>query len=768
MAGMNPPLTRPRQGMQASPVEPRTRTRRLFLSWEDWLTLGAAALVYVSLAYSIQSAELVRDMPALVPTTIGGLLIGLFTTRLRASQFVLQPLALVAGLVVIVLMVQQYADGLTFADRISDTQFRMKEWASIIWAGDISNDNLPFVFLVHVIAFLLAYTGTWAIFRWHNAWLAIIPAGAILLANISALRGEPAALFVVYLFGALLLVARIHLQKRQQAWQRSGVEYPEFISFNVAQLTALVAAALMALAWAVPLGTQAAAAERTVDTVLSPFSGVTERMGRVFHNVDAGNSGNFHKFGDALPIRGDVGLGSRELYQVSGFDTREGLRFLRGTSYDEYTGVGWKATDRDQSRLEGGEIQVQGDLDYLKRVFSTLQVTITDSDSVVLFEGIPFGSNLQTIAETPGAFAGDIEQLRPRRGLNEGDEYSAVGTVSAATEADLRAATDPFPAWVTDRYLQLPDSLPERVSDLASEVAAGTSNNYDAAVAIEAYLRAFQYDLSVPAAPANRDAVDYLLFDLKAGYFDYQASAMAVMLRTLGIPARVAVGYAIDPANDIDGAPYRVTKADAYSWVEAFFPGYGWIEFNPTGDRPQAGRVDPAVSPGLEGDEGPFLTDDSDIDFGIEELPEDIGGALSQPPVIQGEGFPMWILWTLLGAAAVIGLTVGGAYTGWNWGLGGLSPRGKLWAKAQRLGRFAGLGVREAETAREWSRRVGKAVGQEDAARSLASAYEASRYGKQSAPPVSADDEDPASGAYRTLRGRLLKRVVKRGGDIPQ
>jgi len=754
--------------MQAGPGQPRAHTRRLFMSWEDWLTLGAAAMVYLSLAQSIQTADLVRNMPALIPTTVAGLLIGLFSTRLRLSQFVLQPLALVGGLVVIVLMVQQYADGLTFADRISDVQFRMKEWAAIIWAGDISNDNLPFVFLVHAIAFLLAYTGTWAIFRWHNAWLAVIPAGVILLANISALRGEPATMFVIYLFGALLLVARIHLQKRQQAWQRSGVEYPDFISLNVAQLTALVAAALMLLAWAVPLGTQAAAAEKTVDVVTSPFSGVTERLGRVFHNVDAGSSGNFHKFGDSLPIRGDVGLGTRELYQVSGFDTREGLRFLRGTSYDEYTGVGWLATDRDQSRLEGGEIQVQGDVDYLKRVFSTLQVTVTDSDSVVLFEGIPFGSNLQTIAETPGSFAGDIEQMRPRRGLNEGDIYSAVGTVSAATPGELQSADGPLPEWVTDRYLQLPDSLPERVGDLAREVTAGSGNSYDAATAIEEYLRAFEYDLTVPAAPADRDSVDYLLFDLKKGYFDYQASAMAVMLRSLGIPARVAVGYAIDPSADTDGAPYRVTKGDAYSWVEAFFPGYGWIEFNPTGDRPQAGRAEVIETPSADIDEGPFLIDDSDIDFGIEELPDAIGGALSQPPTLQEDGFPMWILWVLLGSAAFIALSTGAVYAGWNWGLSGLGHRAKLWAKAQRLGRFAGLGVQEAETAREWSRRVGKAVGQEEAARSLASAYEASRYGRHDSATTVGDDEDPADEAYRSLRARLVRRVFKRGDDLPR
>src|SRR5207249_4418734 len=102
----------------------------------------------------------------------------------------------------------------------------------------------------------------------------------------------------------------------------------------------------------------------------------------------------------------------------------------------------------------------------------------------------------------------------------------------------LRAAGTSYPSWVTQSYLQLPRRVPARVRDKARVIAAGTDDPYGAASAIEAYLRTFPIDYSVSAAPNGQDPVDYFLFDAQRGYFDYHASAMTVMLRTLGIPAR--------------------------------------------------------------------------------------------------------------------------------------------------------------------------------------------------------------------------------------
>ena len=99
-----------------------------------------------------------------------------------------------------------------------------------------------------------------------------------------------------------------------------------------------------------------------------------------------------------------------------------------------------------------------------------------------------------------------------------------------------------------DRTSRVPGDLPgARPAEGGGGARGNATRLYDKAAAIESYLRTFPIDYNVPKTPPGRDSVDYFLFDAQRGYFDYHASAMAVMLRTLGIPARVATGYVDRP-----------------------------------------------------------------------------------------------------------------------------------------------------------------------------------------------------------------------------
>ncbi|HBT48590.1 MAG: Transglutaminase-like superfamily protein [Caldanaerobacter subterraneus] len=135
------------------------------------------------------------------------------------------------------------------------------------------------------------------------------------------------------------------------------------------------------------------------------------------------------------------------------------------------------------------------------------------------------------------------------------------------------------------RYLSYPSNLPERVKELAYSLTKDKQNQYDKVKAVEEYLRKFPYSLDVPPTPPGRDFVDYFLFDLKKGYCTHYATAMAVMLRTVGIPTRYVVGFKLPPAPDKNGK-YIVTTADAHAWVEVYFDDYGWVTFEPTPHYP--------------------------------------------------------------------------------------------------------------------------------------------------------------------------------------
>jgi transglutaminase-like putative cysteine protease len=215
--------------------------------------------------------------------------------------------------------------------------------------------------------------------------------------------------------------------------------------------------------------------------------------------------------------------------------------------------------------------------------------------------------------------------------LQAGDEYEVIAAISVATIEELRSAGLEYPGWITERYLQLPGSVTPRTRELAATITEGMDNPYDRAQAITNYLREnISYNETVPNPPSGQDAIDWFLFDYRRGFCNYYASAEVILLRSLGIPARLSVGYSqgeyaplmgsasrAQPGSDTSsqsvfpiGELYTVRHKDAHAWPEVYFPGFGWIEFEPTVsqlpilrtenaglDEPQA---DPEINRGLQ------------------------------------------------------------------------------------------------------------------------------------------------------------------------
>ncbi|MGA8437012.1 MAG: DUF3488 and transglutaminase-like domain-containing protein [Candidatus Sulfotelmatobacter sp.] len=158
-------------------------------------------------------------------------------------------------------------------------------------------------------------------------------------------------------------------------------------------------------------------------------------------------------------------------------------------------------------------------------------------------------------------------------------EYEAESDIARPSPAQLQAAGNTNPQFAT-AYLQLP-ALDPRIPRLAAQITGSASNSYDKAVALEVYLKThYGYTLKLLGSPVA-DPLANFLFERKQGHCEYFASSLAVMLRTLGIPSRVVNGFRSEEFNDVTGN-YVIRAKNAHAWVEAYFPGYGWITFDPT------------------------------------------------------------------------------------------------------------------------------------------------------------------------------------------
>ncbi len=199
----------------------------------------------------------------------------------------------------------------------------------------------------------------------------------------------------------------------------------------------------------------------------------------------------------------------------------------------------------------------------------------------------PIGTNVFFLADKPRKLKGSFRQvstddggavynLDADRPINR---YEADSQLAEADSDELRLAANNAPGSM-DEYLKLPP-LDARISKLAEEIGAPAPSNYEKAVALEQYLSThFGYTLELPhSLPA--DPLANFLFERKRGHCEYFASSMAVMLRMLRIPSRIVTGFRGGEFNDLTGQ-YVVRASDAHSWVEAYFPGSGWVSFDPT------------------------------------------------------------------------------------------------------------------------------------------------------------------------------------------
>ena len=166
------------------------------------------------------------------------------------------------------------------------------------------------------------------------------------------------------------------------------------------------------------------------------------------------------------------------------------------------------------------------------------------------------------------------------KGVKAGRTYQLTSSVPLSEPEELREAGTEYPTWIVDRFTQLPAELPQRVRDLGAQWAAGYGTPYDKAKAIEDNLRRITYTTTIDPPAFNADGVDHFLFNLRKGYSEYFASSMAVLLRTQGIPARLAAGYTT--GESVEEEFYLVRDTNAHAWVEVYFPSYGWIGFEPT------------------------------------------------------------------------------------------------------------------------------------------------------------------------------------------
>lgn len=264
--------------------------------------------------------------------------------------------------------------------------------------------------------------------------------------------------------------------------------------------------------------------------------------------------------------------------------------YWRGDTYNRYDGRKWDADPSIRKPVKLSE-DLSDILPYWERPNGDRLVQTLTFEQDTPIQTVLSGGLITRVKEmhfskergTPRLAVDRLSETVSLQGERAVSGYTIETLYHQPEEQLLRSATDNDPEYLKEMYLQLPEQLPFRVRDLAREITLDAVNRYEKAKAIESYLEQnYTYSLQTSVPPEGRDFTDYFLFDTKEGYCVHFATTMTVLLRSEGIPARYVTGFA--PGERVAGTldRYAVAQKNAHAWVEVFFPGQGWVMFDPT------------------------------------------------------------------------------------------------------------------------------------------------------------------------------------------
>lgn len=561
---------------------------------EGWSTLILLWLLIMVPALAIVGAEYTDEgLQVLLPIGTVGILAGLALAKSRFPARWAHLFALVYGLALIAFLVGRTLPGeeLTWRMRVLDLVGRQLAWVQKALDGTSNRDSLIFVLQTSGVFWLLGYSAAWYTFRVSRVWRVVVPTGLVLFSVVYYYNGpKPLVIYLmVYVLVALLFVARTFLVDRERSWRHASVRYEEDIRFDFLRAAFVIAALSLLLSSSLPVLGANDQVSGVLATVDRPWRKFQDSWTRLFASLNSYGTATSDAYEDTMRLGGPRDAGNRLIMDVQVPGQLRSV-YWQGVVLDQYDGDGVWSNGTDSTQLifptEGRLKQPE----LLAREPLTQTVINYLPNSGTLYAAPLFvASNKQTFVDVTAVENGQANSLnwvRSRFVLRPGESYTVISNVSTADKTMLRAASTEYPDWVRASYLQIPSTITPETRELAAELAAPYDNPFDKAIAIRDYLRrSITYNDQIAAPPESVEPIHYVLFEGKEGYCTYYASAMAIMLRSEGIPARIVNGYA-QGEYVAEASVYRVRSNNAHTWVEVFFPEYGWIQFEPTASLP--------------------------------------------------------------------------------------------------------------------------------------------------------------------------------------
>jgi transglutaminase-like putative cysteine protease len=558
--------------------------------WWDLIAALVLVMTIMSAAARLYSTQWTTDLDRIQILTLIGIVLGLALGQSSFSSRVVRLFALCYGLFFVPWQLAlMQSNSIAWGERLISLWGRIEVASNQFYQSQGVEDSVLFIALMAVLFFILGLSSGYYLTRHGYVWASIIPAGvAIFIINHYDIYNPSWGRTIgTFLFFSLLLIGRMAYLRHRAEWQESGVSQTPETHLDIGRASVVAVIIIILLAWNVPaLAASSNAAYQMWDSITQPWHSVRDRLSDAVASLQGSVALVSDFYGDTLSLGTGTRLGDDLVFTVETTGTQpRGVKYYwRARSYDLYRDGDWENSSTENVIIEPSTEgltypQWQGRRVIQFTINSRInQLQTLYTGSLPLWVSRPGQAVLSRLPD--GAV--DVTMLLADPPLYAGETYRVRSWISAPTITQLRNSTTEYPDWVNERYLDFPEYLSDRIPELSQQITAGLDNPYDKTMAITQYLRdTIEYATTVPNPPDGIDPIEWFLFDLKRGYCNYYATAQVLMLRSIGIPARLVAGFAEGELQEGSNL-YFVRHREAHAWPEVYFEGYGWVEFEPT------------------------------------------------------------------------------------------------------------------------------------------------------------------------------------------
>ena len=481
-----------------------------------------------------------------------------------------------------------------WVDRVRLLTIRLNRIIQELSQNQPVQDNLLFLLLMIILYWLLGIHSGYSYIKGGATWRILIPlfVTITLIHTYDSFLSRRIGYLIVFSFFSLLLIVRLNLFHQISQWKNENLQIPSQFSNDILQSSIRFIILISLLVWVLPTNQSSLQrAEIVWNKIKEPFQSIREDLENAFSSLRVQNPSSPDYYGRLLNLGKGNLLSDDEVFSVLVTEKPPfGMSYYwRARVYTHFENGQWSTSNSIWQSSEPGltKLQFQRYPDRMPGL-NTFYFALNRPILTIFTAPQPQWTNLSTRLElfkNPDNTI-DLLSIQSETSLGSGTTYTVRSSISRTTIEKLRSSGENYPQYISERYFQVPDSITARTRDLARQITVNQPTQYDKVLAITNYLRNnISYTDTLDELPQDQDLLDWFLFDAKKGFCNYYASAEVILLRSIGIPARLAVGYAQGKITSPN--VYQVLQKDAHAWPEVYFTNIGWVEFEPTSTQPE-------------------------------------------------------------------------------------------------------------------------------------------------------------------------------------